>query len=352
MTKRNTWACWICVACWAGCGDDAPEGAGGSGGAGASTAATTAATSSGPSSTGSATATVGTAVTSAATTGGPTGGGGDYGEGGDLGLGGDYGEGGDLGFGGEGGGAPLVPPMILSAFWGADDVPGVPPLDCDGFGGLRDGMPIVMSAEVDQTTLQASDIQVVLASGAVRAPACVKLEPADEENEDRTILLIGDLGDDDDAPTEVRIVGSLLLEDGQDAVGSSTSTVVGIAAGPSLVVAERVLVGDEELGGPDDCPESTAAMVRTIWSGGVDGDMGAELDAAQLDSFFVEIDAGDGTTELVSPFAFGDLNDGDNNVDLCLDDARPPLRVRVLADTVTDPTNDWNDETEVAVTPG
>lgn len=114
-------------------------------------------------------------------------------------------------------------------------------------------------------------------------------------------------------------------------------------------------VASPELGAPDDCPPGdTAQVVRTIWNGGVDGANGVELDPtdeAQLAKFSVIVDAGGGVEQSVIPIGFGDLNDGDNNVDLCVADVRPMLRVEVAAVAVTDPLNDWNDYTEAVVQP-
>ncbi len=245
-----------------------------------------------------------------------------------------------------------TPPAILSAFWGANDVPGVvdTPLVCPGLVGPRDGMPVVTSVEIGPDALVGAVFAVVRADGTTVSADCALREPADEENEDRTVLLVGDFASTANPPVAVRIVSSLPLEDGSDAVGAESTTVVGLEAGPSLIVAERVTTAEAEYGAPDDCPaDTTVQIVRTIWSGGVDGDQGQELTAAELSQWTVEVDA-DGTRADVTPIGFGDLNDGDNNVDLCLADSRPALAVRVVEHAVTDPTNDWNVAQDVAVT--
>lgn len=243
---------------------------------------------------------------------------------------------------------------ILTAFWGVDGALGPPgsALQCNEIVGARDGMPIVMSAEVTPDTLLGSEIAVELTDGTVNLVACAKREPAGEENEDRTILLIGEFGAPDNPPVAIRIVASIPLEDGTDALGLEITTIAPLADGPSLVVAERVIGAEAEYGAPNDCPaDTTTQLIRTIWSGGVDGDQGAELTSAQLGQWTVEVDAGGGTRADVTPIAFGDLGDGDNNVDLCLDDDRTALSVRVVANAVTDPTNDWNAAQAVDVIP-
>ena len=57
----------------------------------------------------------------------------------------------------------------------------------------------------------------------------------------------------------------------------------------------------------------------------------------------------EGETELV-PFAIGDLGDGDNNHELCLDRAGLPLHVDFPAGLITDPREDLNPQTRIEVT--
>jgi hypothetical protein len=59
---------------------------------------------------------------------------------------------------------------------------------------------------------------------------------------------------------------------------------------------------------------------------------------------------GDEETEVV-PFAIGDRGDGDNNHELCLDRAGVPIRVDFPAGLVTDPREDLNPATRIAVQP-
>ncbi|MDE0307384.1 MAG: hypothetical protein OXI87_21265 [Albidovulum sp.] len=57
----------------------------------------------------------------------------------------------------------------------------------------------------------------------------------------------------------------------------------------------------------------------------------------------------DGSLRDVIPFALGDLGDGDNNHELCLDTADQPLSVSFPAGILIDPNDDLNPSTTVHV---
>lgn len=105
------------------------------------------------------------------------------------------------------GGAESV--HILSAFFGLDN--GVPGLafGC-GLFGLQDGMPIVLDRRIPLPALLDPSVFVVhRASGAKSPVGCATLAPADEAEERRTILLLGEFASDDDPPVGVELVGTL-----------------------------------------------------------------------------------------------------------------------------------------------
>ena len=130
------------------------------------------------------------------------------------------------------GGAESV--HILAAFFGLDDgIPGQ--LFGCGMSGLQDGMPIVLDRRIPLPALLDPSVFVVhRASGAESPVGCATLAPADEAEERRTILLVGEFASDGDPPVGVEIVGTLLTDDGVDAKGALVETVVPLAAGPSL----------------------------------------------------------------------------------------------------------------------
>ena len=249
---------------------------------------------------------------------------------------------------------------LLSAFFGLDDaLPRVASrVFCGGASG-KDGMPVVFSHEVDVESVQAGDFRVVAASGAVGEITCVTPAPADDLGETRTILMIGQFGSADDQPASVEIVGNLLSKDQQLNFRGARTTVTPLEEGPTMVWAEVVPESQWELGGAgtsfpggggDSCPIGTKQVVRVTWAGGVTKPGGEEIDEVERAAYRVTASFGDdGETELV-PFAIGDLGDGDNNHQLCLERAGLPLRVDFPAGLLTDPREDLNPGTRVEVT--
>lgn len=246
---------------------------------------------------------------------------------------------------------------LLSAFFGLDDsLPLIANRICRGAGG-RDGMPVVFSSEVDADTLQAGDVRVVLASGATATPVCLSFSPALDRGESRTALLIGALGDHaDDPPVRVEIVGHVFSLDGALDFRGASVAVTPLAAGPSLVMAEVVPESRWDLGKEGErpagsgCPESrTVQVVRAVWSGGVTRPGGDEVDDTFAARYVVALRDASGTVVTASPFALGDLDDGDNNHELCLDVEGTPERVSFPAGLMTDPNEDLNPETSTEV---
>ena len=90
-------------------------------------------------------------------------------------------------------------------------------------------------------------------------------------------------------------------------------------------------------------------MIRATWQGGVTKPGGAEADDVVRQAYVVTVEDGDGRTRDVSPFALGDLGDGDNNHSLCLDVVDPAVSVYFPAGLLTDPREDLNPETRQAV---
>ena len=250
-------------------------------------------------------------------------------------------------------------PPLLSAFFGLDD--GLPRLArsllCDGAIG-SDGMPVVFSQELDIESVQAGDFRVVLSVGRQGEVGCVTPAPANDIGEFRTILMIGDIGSAANQPARVEVAGNILSEDGRSNFRGAQVDVVRLERGPSLVMAEIVPPEEWEIGksatrfpfgGGSGCPDSTRQVVRVVWNGGVTKPGGGDIDDLERAAYTVFLGGeGDGQAE-VTPFAVGDLGDGDNNHELCLDTERPPIRVAFPAGLVTDPREDLNPATEVAV---
>ena len=250
--------------------------------------------------------------------------------------------------------------VLLSAFFGLDDA--LPRFAnrvfCSGAAG-KDGMPVVFSHELNVETLQAGDFKVVAESGAVGEITCVTPAPADDYGETRTILMIGQFGSAEDQPASVEIVGNLLSIDRQLNFRGARTSVIALEEGPTMEWSEVVPEAQWDLGNPgtsfgggggDSCPLGTKQVVRVTWAGGITKPGGDEIDDVERQAYRVTVLFDDeGETELV-PFAIGDLGDGDNNHELCLDRAGSPIRVDFPAGLLTDPREDLNPVTSIEVT--
>jgi hypothetical protein len=249
---------------------------------------------------------------------------------------------------------------ILSAFFGLDN--GLPPQAaaiCPP-GPVLDGMPVVLRHEIDERTLDPTDFVVRTRSGLGLVPACATTAPANEESEDRTVLLIGELGDDpSDPPVQATVTGSLLDEGGHDLRGAS-APVIPLSAGPELVYAEPAPAEPDTLTFPPltpsvlgrfqqntACPAGTVQRVRVTWDGGVSDPGGGEVGEAQRVAYTVRF--ADGAT--TAPAALADLGDMDNNHLLCLDRSGTPVRVSAAPGRFADPRGDVNPASTVTLSP-
>jgi hypothetical protein len=249
---------------------------------------------------------------------------------------------------------------LLSVFFGLDN--GLPRIAnkgiCKGASG-KDGMPAVFSHEIDVDTMQAGDFRVVRASGAIGEITCVTLAPADDAGEHRTVLIVGQYGSADDQPVNVEIIGNLLSIDGQVNFRGARSPVIALEEGPTMEWSEVVPEDEWGLGRPatllpwgggSGCPLGTRQVVRVTWAGGVTKPGGQEIDDNERAAYRVRMTVSGGSQIELVPFAIGDLGDGDNNHELCLDQAGTPLHVEFPAGLVTDPREDLNPATRIEVT--
>ena len=227
---------------------------------------------------------------------------------------------------------------ILSAFFGLDN--GIPGqlLRC-GLFGLQDGMPIVLDRRIPLPPLLDPSVFVVhRASGAESPVGCATLAPADEAEERRTILLVGEFASDGDPPVGVEIVGTLLTDDGVNAKGALIETVVPLAAGPSIVLAEHYLISELPTGGADECPADTDHIIKTTWEGGVSGPGGADLDESHRLGTTVEYASGEVRVATLLADAF----DNDNHVEFCMSAPGEPVAITAGSGLYEDPNGDVN----------
>ncbi len=250
---------------------------------------------------------------------------------------------------------------LLSAFFGLDD--DLPRTSnraiCDG-ASHKDGMPVIFSHEIDVQTMQAGDFEVTTAAGKTGEIHCVTLAPADDNGELRTALLVGHYGSIDDQPTAVEIVGNLLSLDGTLNFKGTSVAVTELEPGPTIVLAELLAEQRHELGkeptelpfgGGSGCPLRTKQVVNVVWAGGVTKPGGDEADDVERLKYRVTVVEADGAEREVTPFALADLSDGDNNHRLCLDVEGTPTSVFFPAGYLTDPREDLNPDTRMAITP-
>tara|TARA_B110000037_G_scaffold76624_1_gene91634 strand:+ start:180 stop:836 length:657 start_codon:yes stop_codon:yes gene_type:complete len=208
--------------------------------------------------------------------------------------------------------------------------------------GGQDGMPVTFSVQINSASVSAAAFAVETSSGEIVTPLCATLRPAIETLEKRTVLLIGPFSVDDSLPLSVEIVEQLEDVDGNSLVGLKIKKVTLLAAGPSLVLAERFAPNTSGLEG--ECPIDTAQAVQLTWEGGVTGPQGAALAEAQRTAISVLLSDGDS----VHPLILAD-DDPDNHVIACVAETSPAVSVSVAAGFFHDPGDDANPETRIDV---
>lgn len=230
-------------------------------------------------------------------------------------------------------------PLISAGLW--SDAPG------------QDGMPLVFSHELDPNTLDPQDFLITTANGEKKQVDFVTLKPASEAFELRTVLLIGEYGNaPENEPVQIEIIGLLRSRDGQEIQGQKIA-VTPLADGPFISYAEHFIIDEaypynnEKTG--CDCPKDrTTTVVRTVWAGGIVATNGEELGHDQLENFTITLKRDEDSIK-VKPFQIADLNDNDNNIDLCIKEEGTPISVEVDKHIVIDPNGDRNPKTSSSI---
>ena len=243
---------------------------------------------------------------------------------------------------------------LLSAFFGLDNkLPFRSNRFCLGASG-QDGMPVVFSHTLNTETVNESDFEVETCSGEVYSPICVTLRPADDEGENRTVLLIGEFGNaETDPPERVSIVGDL-HSDSEDSKPLNFkglyTDVIPLDSGPALILAERVPreVWSKERRGTM-CPDSSRQVIRVTWTGGVRLPNGNELGEIERSLYRIELEGENDRRLSLQPDYLADLEDRDNNHLLCLDSEFPAISVSFPAGHLVDPNRDLNLDSFVLV---
>ncbi len=89
-------------------------------------------------------------------------------------------------------------------------------------------------------------------------------------------------------------------------------------------------------------------VVKSVRAGGVRALNGEELGENEKDAFVVTM-VQESDTMQIKPFQLADLDDNDNNIDLCLDKSGVPIKLAVKEHIAIDPRDDKKPRTEIEV---
>ena len=239
---------------------------------------------------------------------------------------------------------------LISAFFGLDN--GLPSLLCGTPGSQLDGMPLNFMFPIDVSTLSESDFEVVDSLGNIHIPMCAVLAPANENGENRTVLLLGEFGTAvTNPPVEVRVVGDLFTTDtlsGESACsaiinlnGITTTNVIPLADGPSLFFAQRI---DGNL---NECSSGTQT-IQVAWNGGITPFISGDTES-DLFQYYIGYSDSSGVLIPHVPISIADINDNDNFHQLCFSTSDEIVKISMMANTVEDPNQDSNLYSEIDV---
>ena len=203
----------------------------------------------------------------------------------------------------------------------------------------QDALPVVFSVELDASTVVPEYFFVGRQGGARARPTAAILAPASEDDENRTVLLIGEFGSPTDRPpTSVAVAGPVYSEGGTSLRGLSAS-VLPYDTPPTVVLALRLSAAEGRCAG-------AGSVVRTYWTEGL---RGLSPEAATQ----VSVQLADGATRPASAFddqaPAGQDGADDNVLDVCVAEASAPLRLKIAANVVTDPAGHPNAAVDVDV---
>ncbi len=239
---------------------------------------------------------------------------------------------------------------LVSAFFGLDN--GLPSLLCNQQGSLLDGMPVNFKFPLDASSLSETDFEVLDSLGNIHTPICTFLAPANENGENRTVLLLGEFGTAvTNPPVEVRVVGDLFTTDtlsGESACseiinlnGITTTNVIPLDDGPSLFFAQRI---DGNL---NEC-NSGIQTIQVAWNGGITPYISGDTES-DLFQYYIGYSDSSGVLIPHVPISIADINDNDNFHQLCFSTSDEIVKISMMANTVEDPNQDPNLYSEIDV---
>ena len=239
---------------------------------------------------------------------------------------------------------------LVSVFFGLDN--GLPGLLCNQPGSLLDGMPVNFKFPLDASSLSESDFEVLDSLGNIHIPMCAVLAPANENGENRTVLLIGEFGTAaTNPPVEVRVVDDLFTTatiSGESACsesinlnGITTTNVIPLADGPSLFFAQKI---DGTL---NECSSGTQT-IQVAWNGGITPYISSDTES-DLFQYYIGYSDSSGVLIPHVPVSIADINDNDNFHQLCFSTSDEIIKISMMANTVEDPNQDPNLYSEIDV---
>ena len=239
---------------------------------------------------------------------------------------------------------------LVSAFFGLDN--GLPSQLCNQPGSLLDGMPVNFKFPLDASSLSETDFEVIDSLGNIHTPICAVLAPANENGENRTVLLLGEFGTAvTNPPVEVRVVDDLFTTatiSGESACseiinlnGITTTNVIPIAGGPSLFFAQKI----------DGTLNECSLGIQTIqvaWNGGITPYISGDTES-DLFQYYIGYSDSSGVLIRHVPVSIADINDNDNFHQLCFSTSDEIVKISMMANTVEDPNQDPNLYSEIDV---
>ena len=239
---------------------------------------------------------------------------------------------------------------LVSAFFGLDNA--LPGILCNQPGSLLDGMPVNFKFPLDASSLSETDFEVLDSLGNIHTPICALLAPANENGENRTVLLLGEFGTAvTNPPIEVRVVGDLFTTDtlSEESVcsaiinlnGITTTNIIALADGPSLFFAQRI---DGNL---NECNSGTQT-IQVAWNGGITPYISGDTES-DLFQYYVGYSDSSGVLIPHVPISIADINDNDNFHQLCFSTSDEIVKISMMANTVEDPNQDPNLYSEIDV---
>jgi hypothetical protein len=239
----------------------------------------------------------------------------------------------------------------VSGFFGLDNaLPSL--LLCNQLGDQLDGMPVNFKFPLDERSLSETDFEVLDSLGNIHIPTCVSLAPANENGENRTVLLLGEFGTAiTNPPVEVRVVGDLFTTNtisGESVCsetinlnGVTTRNIIPLADGPSLFFAQRI---DGSL---NECNSGTQT-IQVAWNGGVTPYISGDAES-DLFQYYVGYSETSGVLTQHVPISIADIDDNDNFHQLCFSTSDEIVKISMMANTVEDPNHDPNLYSEIDV---